>query len=176
MALSVSCRHQQQNRLLSRQLRLLQSTMTGDIHITYKLSFFGGFFIFVCDDVTSCVNLSVDVPSSPLPASLWMGSIFLSAVSTTSTTSSTLLLGTSWSTGDDSLSPSLSSFSSSSFIFNLLTFNARSLVNKLAYLKCLLHNESPDFVFVSETWLHSNLPDNLLCSSDYNLFIYLFIY
>ena len=43
-------------------------------------------------------------------------------------------------------------------------------INKLADLKCLLDNESPDCAFVSETWLHSTLPDNLLCSSDYNLY------
>ena len=57
--------------------------------------------------------------------------------------------------------------SSSSFTFNCLSFNAKSLVDKLADL---LDNESPDCVFVSETWLHSSSPDNLLCSSDYNLY------
>ena len=59
---------------------------------------------------------------------------------------------------------------SSSFTFNCLSFNARSLVNKLADLKCLLDNGSPDCVFVSETWLNSSLQYNLWCSSNYNLY------
>ena len=103
-------------------------------------------------------------------SSIWMESMLSSVVSTTPTPSPTLLPDTSSSTEDDSLSPSLSPLSSSSFTFNCLSFNARSLVNKLADRKCLLDKESPDGVFVSETWLHSSLPHHLLCSSDYNLY------
>ena len=103
-------------------------------------------------------------------SSIWMESMLSSVVSTTPTPSPKLLLDTSLSTEDESLSPSLSPLSSSSLTFNCLSFNARSLVNKLADLKCILDNESPDCVFVSETWLHSSLPDNLLCSSDYNVY------
>ena len=103
--------------------------------------------------------------------SILIESMLSSVVSTTPTPLSTLLLDTSSSTEDESLSSSLSSLSSSSFTFNCLSFNGRSLVNKLADLRCLLDNESPDCVFVSETsCLQSSLSDNLLCCSDYNLY------
>ena len=39
---------------------------------------------------------------------------------------------------------------------------ARSLCNKLADLYCLLYTDRIDILFVTESWLHSSIPDGLL--------------
>jgi len=40
--------------------------------------------------------------------------------------------------------------------------NARSLCNKLAELYCVLYNDQIDILFVTESWLHSGIPNGLL--------------
>ena len=40
--------------------------------------------------------------------------------------------------------------------------NASSLCNKLADLYCLLYADKIDILFVTESWLHSGIPDGLL--------------
>jgi len=40
--------------------------------------------------------------------------------------------------------------------------NTGSLWNKLADLHCLLYNDQIDILFVMESWLHSEIPDELL--------------
>ena len=45
--------------------------------------------------------------------------------------------------------------------------NARSLKNKLSDLHHLLYSQSPDIIFVTETWLYDEFPDSLLDPEGY---------
>ena len=50
-------------------------------------------------------------------------------------------------------------------------FNARSLKNKLPELHYILHNDKPDVVIVTETWLDGTVTDSVLCgNSGYSIF------
>ena len=51
-----------------------------------------------------------------------------------------------------------------------VTFNARSVVNKLDYLFSFLENFKPDVVGVTESWCRIHLPDSLFEHHDYVLF------
>ena len=45
---------------------------------------------------------------------------------------------------------------------NILTFNARSILNKIDELAFVIHNHNSDIVTVSETWLSDDIPDEIL--------------
>jgi len=47
--------------------------------------------------------------------------------------------------------------------------NIRSLCNKQNDFALFLAVESPDVVCVTETWLHADIPDSLLCCKGYNV-------
>lgn len=47
--------------------------------------------------------------------------------------------------------------------------NIRSLCNKQNDFALFLDVESPDVVCVTETWLHADIPDSLLCCKGYNV-------
>ena len=49
-------------------------------------------------------------------------------------------------------------------------YNARSLLPKLEELKCKVVNESPDVICIVETWLSSEILDNEIAISDYQIF------
>jgi len=46
--------------------------------------------------------------------------------------------------------------------FLCCTFNAQSLVNKLCELHHILYHDTFDLVFITETWLHADIPSGLL--------------
>ena len=45
---------------------------------------------------------------------------------------------------------------------NILTFNARSILNKIDELAITIHNHNSDIVMVTETWLSDDIPDEAL--------------
>ena len=45
---------------------------------------------------------------------------------------------------------------------NILTFNARSILNKMDELAITIHNHNSDIVMVTETWLSDDIPDEAL--------------
>ncbi len=43
-------------------------------------------------------------------------------------------------------------------------FNARNIVNTFDEIEVVVHNEEPDIIGVSETWLHADLPYSVASS------------
>ncbi|MBM6549251.1 endonuclease/exonuclease/phosphatase family protein [Streptococcus dysgalactiae subsp. equisimilis] len=60
--------------------------------------------------------------------------------------------------------------SSSSSFLSLVTFNARSLVNKLGSLRSLVTSSNPDIILVTETWLTEEISIESTSIPDYNCF------
>ena len=54
--------------------------------------------------------------------------------------------------------------------FKLLTFNARSLCNKLHLFEAYVKDIDPDFITVTETWAYPALCDGVFSVVNYNLF------
>ena len=53
---------------------------------------------------------------------------------------------------------------------NIVYYNARSLLPKLDDLKGIIETESPDIICIVETWLSSDILDNELAVSNYQIF------
>ena len=51
-----------------------------------------------------------------------------------------------------------------------ICFNARSIVNKQAELELLVHDENPDLIAITETWLRADIEDNEISLGSYSLF------
>ena len=49
-------------------------------------------------------------------------------------------------------------------------FNGRSIVNKLDEFEVFVHNEEPDIIGVSETWLHADIPYSESDLKDYCMY------
>ena len=47
-------------------------------------------------------------------------------------------------------------------LLNILSFNARSIINKIDELTVTIHNHKSDIVMVTERWLSENVPDEVL--------------
>ena len=52
---------------------------------------------------------------------------------------------------------------------NVMVVNARSVYNKLNELKILVDNNNSDIVFLTETWLTDNIPDEAINCLGMNL-------
>ena len=54
---------------------------------------------------------------------------------------------------------------------NVCMFNARSIVNKTAYLKSFIQQNKYNLIFIVETWLNKLLDnfDSLICPHSYNI-------
>lgn len=55
-------------------------------------------------------------------------------------------------------------------LLNVLACNARSLTHKVDELELLLKSKEADIACITETWAHSNIPDELLCLQNFQLF------